>query len=36
MLTAEEIGEVEAEASHYPKRDALCIDALISECLLRT
>jgi NADH-quinone oxidoreductase subunit E len=28
MLTAEEIGEIEAEAAHYPKRDATCIDAL--------
>jgi NADH-quinone oxidoreductase subunit E len=28
MLTAEEISEIEAEAVHYPKRDALCIDAL--------
>jgi NADH-quinone oxidoreductase subunit E len=28
MLTAEEISEIAAEAAHYPKRDALCIDAL--------
>jgi len=28
MLTAEEIDEIEAEAAHYPKREALCIDAL--------
>jgi NADH-quinone oxidoreductase subunit E len=28
MLTAEEITEIEAEAVHYPKRDAVCIDAL--------
>jgi NADH-quinone oxidoreductase subunit E len=28
MLTAEEISEIEAEAAHYPKRDAVCIDAL--------
>ena len=28
MLTTEEINEIEAEASHYPKREALCIDAL--------
>ena len=28
MLTAEEINEIEAEAAHYPKRDAVCIDAL--------
>jgi NADH-quinone oxidoreductase subunit E len=28
MLTAEEIHEIEAEAVHYPTREALCIDAL--------
>src|SRR5580692_5028159 len=28
MLTAEEISEIEAEAGHYPKREAVCIDAL--------
>jgi NADH-quinone oxidoreductase subunit E len=28
MLTAEEITEIEAEAEHYPRRDAVCIDAL--------
>ena len=28
MLTTEEIGEIENEAAHYPKRDAVCIDAL--------
>jgi NADH-quinone oxidoreductase subunit E len=28
MLTTEEINEIEAEAAHYPKREALCIDAL--------
>ena len=28
MLTAEEISEIEAEAAHYPKRAAVCIDAL--------
>jgi NADH-quinone oxidoreductase subunit E len=28
MLTAEEINEIEAEAAHYPRRDAVCIDAL--------
>jgi NADH-quinone oxidoreductase subunit E len=28
MLTAEEIDEIEAEAAHYPKREAVCIDAL--------
>ena len=28
MLTAEEITEIEAEAAHYPKREAVCIDAL--------
>jgi NADH-quinone oxidoreductase subunit E len=28
MLTAEEIKEIEAEAANYPKRDAVCIDAL--------
>src|SRR5580700_7787939 len=28
MLTTEEISEIETEASHYPKRDAVCIDAL--------
>jgi NADH-quinone oxidoreductase subunit E len=28
MLTAEEIQEIETEASHYPKREAVCIDAL--------
>jgi NADH-quinone oxidoreductase subunit E len=28
MLTAEEISEIEAEAAHYPRRDAVCIDAL--------
>ena len=28
MLTAEEINEIEEEAAHYPKREAVCIDAL--------
>ncbi|HZW80162.1 MAG TPA: NADH-quinone oxidoreductase subunit NuoE [Candidatus Deferrimicrobiaceae bacterium] len=28
MLTTEEINEIEAEAAHYPKRDAVSIDAL--------
>jgi len=28
MLTAEEINEIEAEAAHYPKREAVTIDAL--------
>ena len=28
MLTTEEITEIEAEAEHYPKREAVCIDAL--------
>ena len=28
MLTADEITEIEAEAGHYPKREAVCIDAL--------
>jgi NADH-quinone oxidoreductase subunit E len=28
MLTAEEINEIEAEAAKYPRRDAVCIDAL--------
>jgi NADH-quinone oxidoreductase subunit E len=28
MLTAEEIAEIEKEAEHYPKREAVCIDAL--------
>ncbi len=28
MLTGEEIKEIEAEAAHYPKREAVCIDAL--------
>jgi NADH-quinone oxidoreductase subunit E len=28
MLTAEEIREIETEAEHYPKREAVCIDAL--------
>jgi NADH-quinone oxidoreductase subunit E len=28
MLTTEEISEIEAEAAHYPKREAVCIDAL--------
>jgi NADH-quinone oxidoreductase subunit E len=28
MLTAEEINEIETEAARYPKRDAVCIDAL--------
>lgn len=28
MLTTEEINEIEAEAAHYPKREAVCIDAL--------
>ena len=28
MLTQEEITEIEAEAEHYPKREAVCIDAL--------
>ncbi len=28
MLTAEEIQEIETEAGHYPKREAVCIDAL--------
>jgi hypothetical protein len=28
MLTAEEINEIEREASHYPRREAVSIDAL--------
>jgi len=28
MLTTEEIHEIESEAAHYPKRDAVSIDAL--------
>jgi len=28
MLTTEEITEIEAEAEHYPRREAVCIDAL--------
>src|SRR5580692_3566332 len=28
MLSTEEITEIEAEAEHYPKREAVCIDAL--------
>ena len=28
MLTPEEINEIDAEAAHYPKREAVCIDAL--------
>ena len=28
MLTVEEIGEIEKEAAHYPRRDAVSIDAL--------
>jgi NADH-quinone oxidoreductase subunit E len=28
MLTPEEIAEIEIEAGHYPKREAVCIDAL--------
>ena len=28
MLTTEEINEIETEAAHYPKRDAVSIDAL--------
>jgi NADH-quinone oxidoreductase subunit E len=28
MLTAEEINEIETEAARYPKREAVCIDAL--------
>jgi NADH-quinone oxidoreductase subunit E len=28
MLTADEINEIESEAAHYPRRDAVCIDAL--------
>lgn len=28
MLTAEEIKEIEAEVARYPKREAVCIDAL--------
>lgn len=28
MLNAEEINEIETEAAHYPRRDAVCIDAL--------
>jgi NADH-quinone oxidoreductase subunit E len=28
MLTPEEIAEIEIEAGHYPKRKAVCIDAL--------
>ena len=28
MPTAEEIREIETEAAHYPRRDAVCIDAL--------
>jgi NADH-quinone oxidoreductase subunit E len=28
MLSPEEISEIEAEAAHYPRRDAVCIDAM--------
>jgi NADH-quinone oxidoreductase subunit E len=28
MLTTEEIKDIETEAAHYPKREAVCIDAL--------
>jgi NADH-quinone oxidoreductase subunit E len=28
VLTAEEISDIETEAAHYPKREAVCIDAL--------
>src|SRR6516164_8520463 len=28
MLTAEEINEIDAETAHYPRRDAVSIDAL--------
>jgi len=28
MLSTEEITEIEAEAEHYPEREAVCIDAL--------
>ncbi len=28
MLTTDEINEIESEAAHYPRRDAVCIDAL--------
>jgi NADH-quinone oxidoreductase subunit E len=28
MLTAEEMREIDSEAAHYPKREAVCIDAL--------
>lgn len=28
MLTTAEINEIETEAAHYPKREAVCIDAL--------
>ena len=28
MLTPDEINEIEAEAARYPKREAVCIDAL--------
>ena len=28
MLTTEEINEIDAEAANYPRRDAVCIDAL--------
>src|SRR5215813_14091260 len=28
MLSADEISEIEAEAAHYPTRQAVCIDAL--------
>ena len=28
MLSADEISEIEAEAVHYPRRDAVCIDAM--------
>ena len=28
MLTTEEITEIEREAAHYPRRDAVSIDAL--------
>lgn len=28
MLTAEEMKEIDAEAVHYPKREAACIDAM--------
>jgi NADH-quinone oxidoreductase subunit E len=28
MLTPDELAEIEAEAAHYPRRDAVCLDAL--------